>query len=209
MNRIDVCNLIVSIVNASARRYSSLKSETPLAKNYLKLHGSAQALSTSIPGLKTEQLEKKYILLDKKFVAIEQQYKDMYEKGLVLLDNRHYASHRNETEEEKVTKNNAAEIQVKVPDQGQATLQLSRGGKRDGAGRKKKEGITVRKLSLALPDGWWTYIDSLKKGSKLSQSEILHNLLIPVLAIASNDANKDFIKSDAAVYELLEKYLKK
>jgi hypothetical protein len=212
MNRLDVCNLIVSTVNATARRYSSLKSETPLAKKYLRLHGSAENLSSSIPGLNTEQLEKKYIALDKKFIAIEQEYKDMDALGLLELTYQHYASNPvdNEVKMKDVTKINTPGIQIKLPDQeGQATFKLSRGGERAGAGRKKKEGMETRKISLSLPVDWWQTIDEMKDQHKMTQSDVLHNLIIPILAITSGGYNTDFIKSEGAVMTVIEKYFGK
>jgi hypothetical protein len=104
-----------------------------------------------------------------------------------------------------------SEISVSLPKQdGQATLQLSRGGERAGAGRKKmKEGMENRKLSLTLPSDWWKQIDSLKDHSKLPQSVVLHNLLIPILAICSSDYNMEYIKSEANVMAAIEKYFGK
>jgi hypothetical protein len=153
MNRVDVCNLIVSIVNAAARRYSSLKSETPLAKAYLRLHGSAQGLSTSIPGLSTDQLENRYLTLDKTFIVMEQEYKDMESLGLLELINPPL---------QEVTKIKKSEIKVSLPkNDGQATFKLSRGGARGGAGRKKL-GITT-KVSVTLEQEDWDFIDEYVK----------------------------------------------
>jgi hypothetical protein len=197
MSRVDTVNLINSIINASARRYNSLKSETPIAKTYAKLNNSAQGLSFSTPGLKTEELEKKYLNLDKKFIAAEQEYKDL--EALGLLEHA-----------EEFIKKNTTTLQIKQPEQeGQATFKLSRGGVRDGAGRKKKEGREVRKVSLSLPPEWWQEIDSIKKHSKLSQTDILNNLLVPILAICSSTHNMDYIKSEANVMKAIEKYFGK
>lgn len=197
MGRVDTVNLINSIINASARRYNSLKSETPIAKTYAKLNNSAQGLSFSTPGLDTGQLEKKYLALDKKFIAAEQEYKDL--EALGILEHT-----------EEFIKRNTTTLQIKQPDQeGQATFKLSRGGMRNGSGRKKKEGREARKVSLSLPVDWWEQIDSLKEHSKLSQSDVLNNLLVPILAICSSSHNMDYIKSEANVMKTIEKYFGK
>jgi hypothetical protein len=279
MNRADTANLVVSIVNAAARRYNGLKSETPLAKEYLKLHGSASNLSTSTPGLNTDQLEKKYALLDKKFVALEQKYKDMNNQEGSELSERDFKVNRlenlikqaeyrmtlcssisegyaqyNKIKERaselyfkttlsdvkfnpifegimkdfselesrlkdifegvengrKFEEQKPRELQVKVPEQeGQATFKLPRGGERVGAGRKKKEGMEARKISLSLPVDWWQHIDEMKEQHKMTQSDVLHNLIIPILAITSGGYNTDFIKSEGEVMTAIETYFKK
>jgi hypothetical protein len=105
-----------------------------------------------------------------------------------------------------------SELKVSTTEKGQAKLNLSRGGRREGSGRKKKEGMETRKVSISLPAGWWEYIDMLKErsGGDLSQSDILRNALIPVL-VACQDKNglspkTDFIKSDSATYNMLSEY---
>jgi hypothetical protein len=282
MNRVDVCNLVVSMVNATARRYNSLKSETPLAKEYLKLHGSAQSLATSIPGLDTEKILIKYNLIDRRFMSIETEYKaltsetenEIYNKyydmgiergdklGFIQWDDEKYVGELIEiyTEKQygieflrmkeilpdpsrgersitldtvkfheksdgslgkfnkgetgstmkKVTKTKKSGISVKTPDkEGQATFKLSRGGEREGAGRKKKEGMEARKVSLSLPSDWWQHIDEMKEQHKMTQSDVLHNLIIPILAITSGGYNTNFIKSEGEVMTAIEKYFRK
>lgn len=64
---------------------------------------------------------------------------------------------------------------VKVPEQGQARLNMSRGGRRPGAGRKKLG--ETRRVSLTLPPEWWARIDNVRESQNRSQADVIRELL--------------------------------
>jgi hypothetical protein len=167
----------------------------PIAPPY-RLYGEVKEKATKL--VVSNMVYEKYYEPFKKiindFTELESRYKTMCEE----IENR------------RSQQQPKSELQIKLPDQeGQSTFKLSRGGGRAGSGRKKKEGVENRKVSLSLPAEWWQEIDLLKKHSKLSQLDVLHNLLIPILAITTSAHNMDFIKSEAGVMTALENYFGK
>lgn len=68
----------------------------------------------------------------------------------------------------------SSSFQVSVPERGQASLKLSRGGARPGAGRPRTG--TPRKVSITLPDEEWERIDQLiSSGQIKSLSDYFRN----------------------------------
>jgi hypothetical protein len=67
-------------------------------------------------------------------------------------------------------------IKIDIPDQeGQVSIMFTRGGSRNGSGRK---GIgETKKLSLTLPKQTWTEIDSLCSKLNSSRSEVLRDII--------------------------------
>jgi hypothetical protein len=167
----------------------------PIAPPY-RLYGEVKenAVKLVVSNMVYEKYYEPFKKIINDFTELESRYKVMCE----------------EIENKKATKINSTELQIKLPDQeGQTTFKLSRGGERAGSGRKKKEGMTARKISLSLPDYWWQHIDEMKDQHKMTQSDVLHNLIIPILAITSGGYNTDFIKSEGEVMTAIEKYFGK
>lgn len=80
-------------------------------------------------------------------------------------------------------------LRVKEPvSDGQATFVLTKGGTRPNSGRKSSEsnGLSIRKVSLALSPDTWGFIDRHKlmrlnkyegKGKKPTQSDLLQEII--------------------------------
>jgi hypothetical protein len=157
----------------------------------IKQRATDLSLKTKLSDTKFDPL---FQVIMKDFSELESRLREVFEK----------------VEKQRSEKLHTSELQIKLPDkEGQTTFKLSRGGERAGSGRKKKEGMTARKISLSLPDDWWQHIDEMKDQHNMTQSDVLHNLIVPILAITSGGYNTNFIKSEGDVMTAIETYFKK
>ncbi len=79
-------------------------------------------------------------------------------------------------------------MHVKVPETGQASLRITRGGRRKGAGRKSIG--ETRRMALTLPPEWWEKIDGIRDREGRSQADVIREMLHGVFSPLDYDVEQ-------------------